>query len=63
MFLGVVASSGEVGPTIWWLGGYRLNADGYIAALRCKVLPWMREVAAAHNKPFVLQQDSAPAHI
>ena len=33
MFLGVVASTGEVGPVIWWPGGYQLNADGYINAL------------------------------
>ena len=63
MFLGVVASTGEVGPQIWWPQSYRLNAEGYIAVLRSKVIPWMKEVAASHNRPFVFQQDSTPAHI
>ena len=63
MFLGVVASTGEVGPVFGWPGGYRLNADGYVNALPSKIIPWMRETAAAHRNSFVFQQDSAPAHI
>ena len=63
MFLGVVASTGEVGPTIWYPQGYRLCADDYIVALRDKIVPWMRQVAAEHgHAPFVYQQDGAPAH-
>ena len=63
MFLGVIASTGEVGPQIWWTQGYRLTAEGYIDVLRTKVVPWMRKVAEDHGLPFVFQQDSAPAHI
>ena len=67
MFLGVVASTGEVGPKIWYPQGFRLTADEYIVALRDKIVPWMRNVAAKHGRPgrpakFVFQQDSAPAH-
>ena len=67
MLLGVVASTGEVGPPIWYPQGYRLCADAYIDALRTKILPWMRQVAANHGRggqpaPFTYQQDSAPAH-
>lgn len=60
MFLGVVASTGEVCKPIWFSEGFRLNSEDYIEVLRTKVIPWMREVAG--NRPFVFQQDSAPAH-
>ena len=67
MFLGVVASTGEVGPKIWFPQGYRLNADQYIKVLKSKILPWMRSVAVEHGPrgqpaKFCFQQDGAPAH-
>ena len=63
MFLGAVASTGEVPPPIWFPSGFRLAADAYIEVLRTKILPWMRRVAEAYGGvPFILQQDSAPAH-
>ena len=62
MFLGVIASTGEFCPPIWFPEGFRLSADDYIAVLRCKVIPWMCEVAGHHQRPFVFQQDGAPAH-
>ena len=46
--------------------GFRLNADGYIEALRQTLIPWMRRGAAALGgaspAPFLFQQDGAPAH-
>ena len=68
MFLGAVASTGETSPPIWFAEGFRLNADSYIKALKKTLIPWMRTVAEAHASstgvpaPFLLQQDSAPAH-
>ena len=74
MFLGVVASTGEVSPPIWFPKGFRLNADSYIKALKQKIIPWMKEVAMVHGTvnrldmsrmdpaAFTFQQDSAPAH-
>ena len=34
MFLGAVASTGEVSPPIWFPEGFRLGADSYIKALK-----------------------------
>ena len=67
MLVGVVASTGEVGPPIWYTQGYRLCTTDYVKALREKIVPWMRKVAEDHGQggrpaPFVFQQDSAPAH-
>ena len=63
MFLGAIASTGEVSPPIWFPSGFRLGADAYIDSLRKVLVPWMRRVAQAHgNVPYVFQQDSAPAH-
>ena len=66
MLLGAVASTGEKSPPIWFPEGFRLNADGYIEALRTTLVPWIRRVAAAHggSRPahMVFQQDSAPIH-
>ena len=60
MFFGVIASTGEVGPPVWFPQGFRLAAADYIDMLETTVIPWMREVAG--NQPWVFQQDSAPAH-
>ena len=67
MLLGVVASTGELCPPIWFPKGFRLNLAGYIEALKKTIIPWMRDVAVSHGRPghpapFVYQQDSAPAH-
>ena len=67
MFLGAVASTGEVLPPIWFKQGFRLDLDAYIAALKKMLIPWMRLVASAHEpsarvpSPFLWQQDSALA--
>lgn len=62
MFLGVVASTGEVSPPIWFPKGFRLTALEYQAVLKKTLVPWMKGVASKYNKPFVFQQDGAPAH-
>ena len=68
MFLGAVASTGEVSPPIWFSMGFRLGSEDYIKALWSTLVTWMRKVAAAHgltegeSAPFVFQQDSASAH-
>ena len=60
MFLGVIASTGEVCPPIWFPAGFRLLAVDYIAVLQCKVVPWMRRVAAAHARPFCFHKTAPP---
>ena len=69
MFLGVVASTGEVSPPIWFKKKERLTAAKYIEILDKKLLPWMVKVAEDHPvgpgggpSPFTFQQDGAPAH-
>ena len=62
MFLGVIASTGEVCPPIWFPEGFRLSSADYIQVLRIKVVPWIRRIASNHARPFCFQQDGAPAH-
>ena len=68
MFLGAVASTGEVSPPIWFETGFKLGADRYILELEKTLIPWMKRVAHAHGPSaassahFVFQQDGAPAH-
>ena len=68
MFLGAVASTGEVSPPIWFETGFRLGSDRYIKELKEVLIPWMRRVSHAHGASaaspasFVFQQDGAPAH-
>ena len=67
MLLGVVASTGETAPPVWFPQGFRLDAAAYVKVLEKTIVPWMRAVAAEHGPagrpaPFVFQQDSAPAH-
>ena len=67
MFLGAVASTGEVSPPIWFKEGFCLDADSYIKELDKTLIPGMRAVSAVHGSattlaPFIWPQDSAPAH-
>ena len=39
MFLGAVASTGEVSPPIWFPTGFSLDAGAYIKALRTPLYP------------------------
>lgn len=60
MMLGVVASTGEMSPPIFFPIGYRLTAAKYIEVLSSTIIPWMVRVAG--DRAFVFQQDGAPAH-
>ena len=39
MFLGAVASTGEVSPPIWFSTGFRLDSDSYIKELKKVLVP------------------------
>ena len=60
MVLGVVSSEGHVMPPHFFQEGLRVNAAGYIRVLKTVVKPWIDRVA--QGRPYVFQQDSAPAH-
>lgn len=60
MVLGVISSEGDVMAPHFFEKGLRLNAETYIKVLKDVVKPWMDQVAA--GRPYVFQQDSAPAH-
>lgn len=60
MVLGVVSSEGDVMPPFFFSNGLRLGAVDYIQILETTVKPWMEKVA--QGRPYVFQQDSAPAH-
>ena len=75
MFLGVVASTGEVSPPIWFKEKETMTSAKYIAHLDKTLIPWMKKVAADHPvavdslegpinvpAPFLFQQDGAPPH-
>lgn len=60
MVLGVISSEGDIMPPYFFEKGLRVNSDEYIKVLRDVVVPWMNQVAS--GRPYVFQQDSAPAH-
>ena len=57
---GVVSSEGHVLPQHFLQEDLRVNAAGYIGVLETVVKPWIDQVA--QGRPYVLQQDSDPAH-
>ena len=59
--LGVVSIDGDVMPPYFFLEGLRVAANNYIKVLKIVVKPWM--VGVAGERPYVFQQDSAPAHM
>ena len=63
MMLGVVASTGEVCPPVWFPAGYRLVAKDYVKSLEKMVVPWIMSVMSKYpGRTYVFQQDGAPAH-
>lgn len=60
MVLSVVSNEGDVMPPHFIDEGLRMNQDMYQTILSTVVKPWIERVAA--GKPYVFQQDSAPAH-
>lgn len=60
MVFGVISSEGHVMPPHIFEEGLRVNQAVYINVLSTVVKPWIDKVAA--GRPYVFQQDSAPAH-
>ena len=60
MVLSVVSNQGDVMPPHFFKKGHRVNAEEYVKVLRDVVKPWIDRVA--EGRPYVFQQDSAPAH-
>ena len=60
MVLGVISSDGDVMEPVFIPDGLHLGANSYVRLLDEHVKPWMDMVA--NGRPYVFQQDSAPAH-
>ena len=60
MVFGVVSSEGHIMPPHIFEVGFEVNVKVYLDVLKIVVIPWCNQVAA--GKPWVWQQDSAPAH-
>ena len=57
---GVVTSEGYIMPPHIFEVGLKVNTKVYMDVLKCVVIPWCNQVAS--GRPWVWQQDSAPAH-
>ena len=62
MMLGVIVSTGDKMPPVWFKTGYRLKGEDYKEILKTKVLPWIKKIAKKRNCRYVFQQDGTPAH-
>ena len=60
MVFGVVSSEGHIMPPHIFEVGLKVNTKGYLDVLKSVVIPWCNQVAV--GRPWVWQQDSAPAH-
>ena len=60
MVFGVVSSEGHIMPPHIFEVGLKVNTKMYLDVLKSMVIPWCNQVAG--GKPWVWQQDSAPAH-
>ena len=60
MVFGVVSSEGHIMPPHIFEVGLKVNAKVYLYVLKSLVIPWCNEVAG--GRPWMWQQDSAPAH-
>ena len=58
---GVISDEGVVMPPCIFEKGLRVNSEIYIQVLEEKIFPWIQGVAG--DRPWVWQQDSAPATI
>ena len=58
--LGVISNEGDVMPPHFFEPGERINPQVYLHVLRTVVKPWMEAVSA--GRPYIFQQDGAPAH-
>ena len=57
---GVVSSEGHIMPPHIFEAGLKANTKVYLDVLKSVVIPWCNRVAS--GRPWVWQQDSAPAH-
>ena len=57
---GVVSSEGHIMPPHIFEVGLKVNTKMYLDVLKSVVIPWCNQVAG--GRPWVWQQDSAPAH-
>ena len=60
MVFGVVSSEGHIMPPHIFEVGLKVNTKVYVDVLKSVVIPWCNQVAG--GRPWVWQQDSAPAH-
>ena len=60
MVFGVVSSEGHIMPPHIFEVGLKVNTKMYLDVLKGVVIPWYNQVAG--GRPWVWQQDSAPAH-
>ena len=60
MVFGVVSSDGHIMPHHIFEVGLKVNAKVYLDVLKSVVIPWCNQVIG--GRPWVWQQDSAPAH-
>ena len=60
MVFGVVSSEGHIMPSNIFEVGLNVNTKVYLDVLKSVVIPWYNQVAG--GRPWVWQQDSAPAH-
>ena len=60
MVFGVVSSEGHMMPPHNFEVGLKVDTKVYLAVLKSVVIPWCNQVAG--GRPWVSQQDSAPAH-
>ena len=60
MVFGVVSNEGHIMPPHVFEVGLKVNTKVYLDVLKSVVIPWCNQVAG--GRPWVWQQDSAPAH-
>ena len=60
MVFGVVSSEGHIMPHHIFEVGLKVNTKVYLDVLKSVVIPWCNQVVG--GRPWVWQQDSAPAH-
>ena len=60
MVFGVVSSESHIMPPHIFEVGLKVNTKVYLDVLKSVVIPWCYKVAG--DRPWVWQQDSAPAH-
>ena len=60
MVFGVVSSEGHIMPPHIFEVGLKVNTKVYLDVLKSVVIPWCNQVTS--GRPWVWQQDTAPAH-